>query len=43
MSINTETIHAVKVEFMAELLFWFELDCTGDPNKVLGEFLCIYI
>ena len=28
----------VKVEFMAELLYWIALDCTGVPNKVAGEY-----
>lgn len=30
----------VKVEFMAELMFWITFDCTGVPNKVVNECIC---
>ena len=41
MSAKTEN-----VEFMAELLYWIALDCTGIPTKVAVEYihiLCVYI
>ena len=34
MSTKTEN---VKVAFMAELLYWIKLDCTGVNNEVDGE------
>lgn len=30
-----------KVKFMAELLYWIALDCTGIPNEVGGECMLI--
>ena len=37
---NWKCISFVNIEFMAELLYWIALDCTGVPNEVVGE--CIY-
>lgn len=34
-----------KIQFMAELLNWIALDCTGVPDEVLGEsiYLCFFV
>ncbi len=34
-------INFVKVEFIAELLYWIALDCIGVPNKVATD--CVQI
>ncbi len=40
---NLIIINFMKVEFIAELLHWIALDCTGVPNKVADERIyCIY-
>ncbi len=39
VSIKTELIIFVKVEFMAELLYWIALHFTGVPNKVATEYI----
>ena len=33
-------IDFVKVEFMAELLYWITLDCTVVPNGVATQCIC---
>lgn len=33
----------IKEDFMAELLYWTSLDCTGVPDKVATEHIYTYI
>ncbi len=34
---SASLMYVIKVEFMAELLYWIALDCTGGFNVVAGQ------
>ena len=35
-------IGIIKIDLMAEHLYWIAIDCTGVPNKVATECICIF-
>ena len=34
---NWKCINFINIEFIAEVLYWIDLDCTGVPNEVAGD------